>query len=282
MFGITLLLFFGTGIVIAPLAERLGPRRLVAIGAVLLPLGLVLTSRVDTIVAGYVTYGMGVGLGGSLVIAPLFTMASGWIVRRRALALGVLATGNGLGTLLLVPLAERLISDNGWRDAYVWLALIDLVVITAVCVVVRRPPVPPAPPAVTWMKRVATTVTFAGCSPDETLTFSVALYVAFGFIVDFATEAGVELWRRRPVGRDHRCIQHRRAARADHRLRSSRSGPTCCRAAWRCSPWRSCCGSSPAAPTRCSSCSPCCSASATAGSWRSAPRSRSATSGSSA
>ena len=191
VFGITLLLFFGTGIVIAPLADRLGPRRLVAIGAVLLPLGLVLTSRVDTVVAGYVTYGIGVGLGGSLVIAPLFTAASGWIVRRRALALGVLATGNGLGTLLLVPLAERLISDNGWRDAYVWLALIDVVVIAVVCVVVRRPPVPPAPPAVTWMKRVAATVTFRRLFAT-TLTFSVALYVAFGFVVDFATEAGVD------------------------------------------------------------------------------------------
>jgi predicted MFS family arabinose efflux permease len=191
VFGITLLLFFGSGIVIAPLADRLGPRWLVAAGTVLLPLGLLLTSRVDTIVAGYVTYGIGVGLGGSLVIGPLFTAASGWIVGRRALALGVLATGNGLGTLLLVPLAERMIDDVGWRDAYAWLALLDLVVIAAVCAVVRRPPVPPAPPAVEWMKRVARTATFRRLFAT-TLTFSVGLYVAFGFVVDFARESGVD------------------------------------------------------------------------------------------
>jgi predicted MFS family arabinose efflux permease len=112
-------------------------------------------------------------------------------VGRRALALGLLATGNGLGTLLLVPLAERLISDHGWREAYVWLAVIDVVVISVVCVVVRRPPVPPAPPAVAWMKRVAATVTFRRLFAT-TLTFSVALYVAFGFVVDFATEAGID------------------------------------------------------------------------------------------
>jgi MFS family permease len=130
VFGITLLLFFGMGIVIAPLADRLGPRRLVAVGVVLLPLGLVLTSRVDTVAAGYVTYGIGVGLGGSLVIAPLFTAASGWIVRRRALALGVLATGNGLGTLCSFP-RRRLISDQLARCLRL-AALIDLVVIGAV------------------------------------------------------------------------------------------------------------------------------------------------------
>ena len=79
----------------------------------MLPLGLVLTSRVDNVVGGYLTYGVGVGVGGGLVIAPMFTAASGWIVRRRALALGVLATGNGLGTLILVPFAERLITEHG-------------------------------------------------------------------------------------------------------------------------------------------------------------------------
>jgi MFS family permease len=190
VFGVTLLAFFGMGIVVAPLADRFGPRPLVAAGAVLLPLGLVLTSRVDTAVGGYVTYGIGVGVGGSLVIAPLFTAASGWIVQRRALALGVLATGNGLGTLILVPFAQRLIDDHGWRDAYVILALVDFVVIAAVCTVVRRPPVPPAPPAVAWMKTVAATTAFRRLFAT-TLVFSIALYVAFGFVVDFATDDGV-------------------------------------------------------------------------------------------
>lgn len=190
VFGVTLLAFFGTGIVAAPLADRFGPRWLVLAGAVLLPLGLVLTSRVDSVVSGYVTYGVGVGVGGSLVISPLFTAASGWIVRRRPLALGVLATGNGLGTLVLVPFAERLISDHGWRDAYVVLAVVDLVVIGVVCLVVRRPPVSPAPPAVTWMRTVAATSVFRRLFAT-TLVFSVALYVAFGFVVDFATAEGV-------------------------------------------------------------------------------------------
>ena len=191
VFGVTLLAFFGTGLVLAPLADRLGPRRFVLGGAVLLPLGLVLTSRVDSVVGGYVTYGVGVGIGGSLVIAPLYTAAGGWIVRRRALALGVLATGNGLGTLILVPFAERLIDAHGWRDAYVILAR-------------GRPRAHRH-----RVPRGATTSGSAGAAGrgvDEgrggttafrrlfltTLVFSVGLYVAFGFVVDFAKAEGIE------------------------------------------------------------------------------------------
>ena len=194
VFGVTLFAFFGTGIVAGPLADRYGPRWLVLAGAALMPLGLVLTSRVDSVVAGYVTYGVGVGVGGGLVIAPVYTAAAGWIVGRRALALGVLAAGNGLGTLILLPIAERLISDNGWRDAYITLAVVDAVVVSLCVLVVARPPIPPAPPALAWMRTVARTDAFRRLFLT-TLLFSVALYVAFGFTVDFATADGIESGR---------------------------------------------------------------------------------------
>ena len=191
VFGITLLAFFGVGMVAGPLADRFGPRRLALTGAVLLPVGLLLTSRVDSVVSGYVTYSLGVGLGGGLVIAPMYTAAGGWIVRRRALALGVLATGNGLGTLMLVPLAERLIADRGWRDAYVTLAVIDVVVLTACGLVVLRPPIAAAPPALAWMQTVAATDAFQRLFVT-TLLFSIGLYVAFGLAVDFSTADGID------------------------------------------------------------------------------------------
>jgi MFS family permease len=190
VFGITLLLFFGLGIVSGPLADRVGPRRLVLVGAVLVASGLALTSRVDSVVEGYLTYGVGVGLGGGLVVTPMYSTAGGWFVRKRALALGVVATGNGLGTLILVPLAERLIDDHGWRDAYLTLAVIDLALLTAAAMVLARPPIPPAPPAVARMRAVAATPAFQRLFVTGVL-FSVSLFIAFGFVVDFATAEGV-------------------------------------------------------------------------------------------
>ena len=190
VFGVTLLLFFGLGVVSGPLADRFGPRRLVVVGAVLMAIGLALTSRVDDVAAGYLTYGVGVGVGGGLIVTPMYSTAGGWFVERRALAMGVVATGNGLGTLVLVPLAERLIADRGWREAYLVLAVVDLVLLVVAGLVIARPPIPPAPPALARMRAVAQVTAFRRLFVTG-LLFSVSLFIAFGFIVDFATSEGV-------------------------------------------------------------------------------------------
>ena len=41
-----------------------------------------------------------------------------WFDRRRGLALAVILTGSGTGSLLIPPLTQWMISTHGWRDAY--------------------------------------------------------------------------------------------------------------------------------------------------------------------
>lgn len=191
VFGITLLLFFGVGIVSGPLSDRVGARRLVIVGAVLISSGLVLTSRVDSVYLGYVTYGLGVGLGGGLIATPMYATAGGWFVRRRAVAMGLVASGNGLGTLLLVPLAESLIDSHGWRTAYLILGVLDLGLFAVAALLLRRPPGAAAPPpAIAHMRTIARIPAFRLMFATG-LLFSVSLFIAFAFIVDFATDEGV-------------------------------------------------------------------------------------------
>lgn len=191
VFGITLVLFFGLGVVSGPLADRVGARRLVIGGGLLVVSGLALTSQVDSIYLGYLTIGVGVGVGGGMIATPMYSTAGGWFDRRRALAMGLVASGNGLGTLLLVPFAESLIDADGWRSAYLRLALVDLVLFAIAALLIARPPgLEAPPPAIEHMRRLASLGPFRILFVTG-LLFSVSLFIAFAFVVDFATDEGI-------------------------------------------------------------------------------------------
>jgi predicted MFS family arabinose efflux permease len=190
IFGLTLLLFFGFGVVSGPLSDRYSPRLLLIVGGVLFCGGLVATSQVTQVWLGYLTYGVGVGLGAGFWVTPTYAAVGALFQRHRAVALGVTATGNGLGTLILVPVAERLIDAYGWRDAYLWLAGIGAVAIAIAAAVIVTPPRTPAPPARELRSRLIRTSNFKVLFGSGML-MSVGLFVAFAFIVPFARDNGV-------------------------------------------------------------------------------------------
>ena len=191
VFGITLVLFFGLGVVSGPLADRVGARRLVVGGGALVAGGLALTSHVDAIHVGYLTIGVGVGVGGGMIATPIYSTAGGWFDRRRAVAMGLVASGNGLGTLVLVPYAESLIDRDGWRSAYQQLALVDVALFALAAMLIARPPGMHAPPpAIAHMRAVLRLGAFRVLFVTG-LLFSVSLFIAFAFVVDFATDEGI-------------------------------------------------------------------------------------------
>jgi MFS family permease len=129
------LMGFGAGY----LQDRFGPRVVVPGGALFLALALVLTSRAQNLWQFQVAYGL---LAGSAMSFLGFVSHSAfipkWFERKRGLALGIAMSGIGFGMLLMVPYAERLISAHGWRNAYLYLAGIVLLVVGPVNLVLTR------------------------------------------------------------------------------------------------------------------------------------------------
>lgn len=190
VFGITAFLFFGVGAGSGFLSDRFGARPLVWAGGALFALGLFLTSRADALWHGYLSYGLGAGLGGGLFVAPLFAMVAGWFERQRGIAQGVVATGSGIGTLVLLPLAERLISTSGWRDTYVVLAVVAAVIFGVGGLLLDRAPVEPVEVPREHLRRVLRTPAFRRFAVCGALQ-SGSMLAAFAFIVPFADDRGV-------------------------------------------------------------------------------------------
>ena len=109
--------------VVGGLIDRLGPRRVIVPGVILLVIGLVLCSTMKNLFQFYLFYGVLMAAGSTCIaIVAYSAILAHWFERKRGLASGIAVSGMGLGTFLLVPLSQNLISSYGWRPTFVILA----------------------------------------------------------------------------------------------------------------------------------------------------------------
>jgi len=114
---------------IGRLVDQWGARRVILLAAALFGLGVLslafLSAHLWHFYAIYVFLGV---VGSGTLPVPYSKVISHWFDKKRGLALGVAVAGSALGGLLTPPLAQALITEVGWRHAYVLLGLLILAV----------------------------------------------------------------------------------------------------------------------------------------------------------
>jgi MFS family permease len=143
-FSITGLTFYLTGSVAGHLGDRFGPTAMTALGAAVMGGGLVLTGFIGQLWEGYLTYGIGVGIGAACAYMPTLAILGGWFTRQRNAALGTAAAGTGCGMLVVPPLSAVLIEQYGWRATSMAVGAGCTVLLALAAMLVRRPPLPAA------------------------------------------------------------------------------------------------------------------------------------------
>ncbi len=124
------------------LVDKVGARRVIVPGAVLFGLGLMaFTLLTNQLWQFYLTY-LFIGVVGSgTAPTPYYKVISCWFDRRRGLALGIAMGGAGLGSSLLPYLAHSVIQSFGWREAYLVVGILVIVITVPVvaALLVERP-----------------------------------------------------------------------------------------------------------------------------------------------
>jgi MFS family permease len=133
------------GILMGPVAARLGIRLTVIFGAAMIALGLAISAGGDigAILVGHVLF-VGV-LGSGTLYAPLLIYISRWFDRRRGTALALIWSGQYVAGIVWPTLFERAMTAYGWRATMVGFAA--LLVIAVPVAALFLPPAPPVPPA---------------------------------------------------------------------------------------------------------------------------------------
>ena len=114
---------------VGQLIDRWSARSVALIGVVLLPLGLLAHSMLETDMTLFMALAVFMGVAAAVACPlPYISALPQWFERNLGLAIALSMTGIGFGEIVLPKLAAYLIASDGWRQAWMMLAGIVLLV----------------------------------------------------------------------------------------------------------------------------------------------------------
>jgi len=141
--GASSLAFFimGAGAILAgTLNDRIGPRIILMVSGASLSIGYMLMSLLEAPWQLYLFYGGLAAVGFATHDVITLSTVARWFVKRRGMMSGLVKVGTGAGQLAVPMIATVLIAVYGWRNAYLIIGGICLVVLVAVAQVMKRDP----------------------------------------------------------------------------------------------------------------------------------------------
>ncbi|SDC90135.1 CynX/NimT family MFS transporter [Ruegeria marina] len=119
------------------LVDRMGVTRALVGAALLSALSYLLATLAPTILLLSMAHLL-MGLGTAIGFGPLMADISHWFMRRRGIAVAVVASGNYLAGAIWPALMADVLAGRGWQAVYLSLAALTLAVVIPLSLVLRR------------------------------------------------------------------------------------------------------------------------------------------------
>jgi len=140
IFSVAFLSYGVASVVMGSLTDRYGPRKIIAVGGLIMGAGCCLTALSHSVGWMYLTWGVMIGIGTGTSYSPTVSTVSRWFNDRKGLAVGIAVSGLGVGTLVFSPLTETLKTALGWRATAFILGFIVWAVYFTGAFIIRRNP----------------------------------------------------------------------------------------------------------------------------------------------
>jgi OFA family oxalate/formate antiporter-like MFS transporter len=138
--AVSLLVFSFGSIAGAYLTSKIGYRIQSFIGAILIGVGIILSSQINDFYELLLLFGFVFSLGSAFVVISATALSVKWFVRKRGLAVGIMASGSGFGTFLVPPIVEYLMGrTSDWRSAFLVVGSSFLVLLIAASMFMQTP-----------------------------------------------------------------------------------------------------------------------------------------------
>ena len=193
------------GIAMGSLADRFGIMKPLILSAVFLCIGFTVAAWTGSYWQFIATQAVLIGmLGSSTTFGPLVADASLWFVKKRGLAVGIVASGNYLSGAIWPPILQHAVNAYGWRPTYIGIGIFCVVTMLPLALLLRERPhihhsetssggrpvaaAPPRPPAyLQWL------LLLAGLSCCIAMSMPQVHIVAYCGDLGYGTARGAEM-----------------------------------------------------------------------------------------
>lgn len=158
IFTISIIFFCLGGIAGGFITGKKSPGFTILISAVLLLCGFAASSRINTLPAIFVTYGVISGFGIGLSYNAVISSVTRWFPEKPGVISGFLLMGFGLGGMLLGSTASSLIKAIGWRETFLLLGIAFGIVVFIGSRILKFPPSDYVFPAASSKAKIASYV----------------------------------------------------------------------------------------------------------------------------
>ncbi|MEE8306982.1 MAG: MFS transporter, partial [Gammaproteobacteria bacterium] len=121
-------------------ADRWGCRWATVVAALAMPVAFLFLSRTETLWQFYLAYSIFGGFGFAALVSPVTATAGFWFEKRKGLAIGLVSAGGAVGAGAVPFCARLLITDYGWQNAFMILAICYLAIALPLVLLIREAP----------------------------------------------------------------------------------------------------------------------------------------------
>ncbi|RAH57317.1 MFS monocarboxylate transporter [Aspergillus piperis CBS 112811] len=189
--AISMFMMFITGPFVGRLFDAYGPRWLLLTGSLLHVFGLMMASLSSQYYQFILSQSICSPLGASMVLYSSFNCVATWFRQKRALAMGITASGSSLGGVIMPILVDHIITRHGfgWAMRICAFLMLGLLAVTNLTVRSRLRPKPTALTLTSYFKGF-TDVPFVLVTLASFL-YSMGMFIPITYMVTYGEHVGM-------------------------------------------------------------------------------------------
>lgn len=192
-YSIAIFVFAFTTIFSGKLYDKIGPRKVAAIGGFFYGLGMILSAFASQIWVLYITYGVISGIGvGFAYVSPLSTCVK-WFPKHKGFITGIAVGAFGSGSLVFKTLIETFLKSVGITQTFIYLGVIFMIVVILGALLLALP----EKEASNHVEKSSDNMTFKGMIKTKRFYYLWIIYLLASMpgllVIGLAKDIGLEL-----------------------------------------------------------------------------------------